>query len=155
MWTPHTSWNNSTMMSTSWSGVVQHLQRIWVPCTRFLNRRALTPLPPMRMNYNRCEPRLVNGTLPWHFSWVLTTHALGNSWKHMKMTSHKVWIGTRAPGQMHSTSWLTTRKMSTTTSGSSGPMTVWHSPHVMKPTITMICMRMMCPTLMTHQQHLT
>ena len=154
MWMLHTTWNNSTIMLTSWSGVVQHLERIRVPCARCLNRRASTPLPPMKRNYNRCEPRLVNGTLPWHSSWVLTAHILDNSWKHMKMTSHKVWIGTHTPGQMHSTSWLTTRKMSATTFRSSSPTMVWHSPHVMKSTITMIRMRMMCPTSTT-QQHPT
>ena len=80
----HTIWNNSTILLTSWSSAVLHLERNWVPCTRCLNRRVLTPLPPMKMNYNRCKPRPVNGTLFWHSSWELTTPIMDDSCKTYK-----------------------------------------------------------------------
>ena len=142
MWMLHTTWSNSTIMLTSWSGVVLHLERIWVPCTRCLNRRASTPLPPMKRNCNRCELRPMNGILPWHSSWGQTTPILGDSWKHTKTTSHKAWIGTHTQGQTPSTSWPTTRTTNATTCGLSSPTMVWPSPHVTRPTIIMTPMRM-------------
>ena len=90
----HIIWNNSTIMSTSWSAVVPHLERIQAPCTKFLNMTALIHSPLMRMSCSRYALKPVSGTLPWLSLWTWITLDMDDSWKTTKMTSHKGWIDT-------------------------------------------------------------
>ena len=107
-------WNNSTIMSTSWSAVVPHLERIWAPCARSLNMTALIHSPLMRMSCSTYALQAVSGTLPWLSLWAQITLDMDNSWKTTKTTSHKGWINTHTQGWMPSIYWLIVRRTNET-----------------------------------------